>query len=502
MDIVKAFTANNMHTEIVIHGTMENPLFRASDVALVLDMKNIRTILMEFDETEKVVRKVDTLGGAQEVNFLTEVGLYRVLFRSNKPIARQFQKWAASVIKEIRLNEKFELTKQLEEKTTELAKLQKRNQTKFERGDRVYVYEDYTENMERVYKIGTTRNMTERAIVYDMTRFENRMKFETMCVDGRILESVVHHMLRVSRDGEKKEWFHTDLQSIINTINLAKCVLDDMPIDNKDAMKQIYNHVNDMKAQEQKIEDTETELSIVENKYEKFIKECCVEGEFTTRAIELSCRFRLWNKGLSRTEGTELNEFLRKKYTFTGRIWNAKTKTTQAGFKGVKLNEYTYTPLAEERSVYDEYITEMCQISPIARVPIFTITQDFIKWKESKGLTYLGEKREKINMRQHLIKHFLPISGGMFYDNKRESGGVWGITLKDNDLDDACHSSAGRRKKVYKIDPQTKEVLETYTTVIECSIANNNDMYHKVKNQILHEGFLYSYDAPTNDIET
>jgi hypothetical protein len=36
MDIVKAFNANDLHTEIVIKGTVNDQLFRASDVGLLL----------------------------------------------------------------------------------------------------------------------------------------------------------------------------------------------------------------------------------------------------------------------------------------------------------------------------------------------------------------------------------------------------------------------------------------------------------------------------------
>ena len=32
MDIVKAFNTNDLHTEIIIKGTVTDPLFRASDV--------------------------------------------------------------------------------------------------------------------------------------------------------------------------------------------------------------------------------------------------------------------------------------------------------------------------------------------------------------------------------------------------------------------------------------------------------------------------------------
>ena len=77
MDIVKAFNTNDLHTEIVIKGTIDDPLFRASDIGLVLDIKIINSVIREFDESEKVLHTMQTLGGAQEVTFLTEKGLYR-----------------------------------------------------------------------------------------------------------------------------------------------------------------------------------------------------------------------------------------------------------------------------------------------------------------------------------------------------------------------------------------------------------------------------------------
>ena len=77
MDIVKAFNTNDLHTDIVIKGTVNDPLFRASDVGVVLDIASIRSVIRDFDESEKVVHTMHTLGGTQEVTFLTEKGLYR-----------------------------------------------------------------------------------------------------------------------------------------------------------------------------------------------------------------------------------------------------------------------------------------------------------------------------------------------------------------------------------------------------------------------------------------
>jgi prophage antirepressor-like protein len=91
MDIVKAFNSNELHTNIVIKGDYNNPIFRASDIGEILEMGNIRTSIINFDESEKVVHTMDTLGGLQQVTFLTEKGLYKVLFKSRKPIAETFQ---------------------------------------------------------------------------------------------------------------------------------------------------------------------------------------------------------------------------------------------------------------------------------------------------------------------------------------------------------------------------------------------------------------------------
>jgi prophage antirepressor-like protein len=113
MEIVKAFNENNLHTEIVIKGTYDEPLFRANDIGEILEMSNIRAHIQNFDKSEKVVNTIDTLGGSQQVTFLTEKGLYKVLFKSRKPIAEKFQNWVCEVIKEIRLNGMYDLKKQL-----------------------------------------------------------------------------------------------------------------------------------------------------------------------------------------------------------------------------------------------------------------------------------------------------------------------------------------------------------------------------------------------------
>jgi len=124
MEVVKAFNNNSLHTEIVIKGTCDEPLFRANDIGEILEMSNIRAHIQHFNESEKVVNSIDTLGGSQQVTFLTEKGLYKVLFKSRKPIAERFQNWVCEVIKEIRLNGVYDLQKQLEKQKQEMQLLE------------------------------------------------------------------------------------------------------------------------------------------------------------------------------------------------------------------------------------------------------------------------------------------------------------------------------------------------------------------------------------------
>ena len=106
MEIIKAFTTNRLHANIVIKGTHENPLFRASDIGEILEISNIRQHILSFDSTERNdIYLTDIIGRKQQSIFLTEKGLYKLLFKSRKPIADTFQTWLCEIIKELRMKE-------------------------------------------------------------------------------------------------------------------------------------------------------------------------------------------------------------------------------------------------------------------------------------------------------------------------------------------------------------------------------------------------------------
>lgn len=74
-------------------GTTEQPEWVAQDVCSVLGIKNARDTLADFELDEKGVATIYTPGGEQEMLIVTEPGLYRLLFKSRKLIAKRFQRW-------------------------------------------------------------------------------------------------------------------------------------------------------------------------------------------------------------------------------------------------------------------------------------------------------------------------------------------------------------------------------------------------------------------------
>lgn len=88
--------------DFAVYGDIENPLFLAKDVAEVIENKNVSQMLNVVDEDEKVICNVYTLGGNQDMWFLTEYGLYEVLMQSRKPIAKEFKKEVKAILKQLR----------------------------------------------------------------------------------------------------------------------------------------------------------------------------------------------------------------------------------------------------------------------------------------------------------------------------------------------------------------------------------------------------------------
>lgn len=72
------------------------PQFVASHVCHILEIANVSNVLARLDDDEKDnIRDSDVMGRMREIAVVTEAGLYSIIFRSNKPIAKEFKRWVA-----------------------------------------------------------------------------------------------------------------------------------------------------------------------------------------------------------------------------------------------------------------------------------------------------------------------------------------------------------------------------------------------------------------------
>ena len=98
--------------EFTIYGDLENPLFKATDIAEWIDygVSNVSKMVKNIDDTEKIITRTNNTSAT----FLTEDGLYEVLMQSRKPIAKQFKKEVKKILKTIRLNGMYATDKLLD----------------------------------------------------------------------------------------------------------------------------------------------------------------------------------------------------------------------------------------------------------------------------------------------------------------------------------------------------------------------------------------------------
>ena len=213
MDILQSFVFDNStHKVHVLRDENDDPLFRASDIGKVLSICNIRSSISDFDDDEKAVHTVDTPGGKQEVIFLTEQGVLRLVMISRKPIAKPFQKWVFNVIKTIRKTGKYELQNEIEQmkehhdnlfreyKDSEDERIHKTLVEGYENRTTVYFGKIKTMEDGRILvKIGCTKNIRPRATALKK-EFGNISIFRLFeCERQEEFENFLHHHKDIRR---------------------------------------------------------------------------------------------------------------------------------------------------------------------------------------------------------------------------------------------------------------------------------------------------------------
>jgi prophage antirepressor-like protein len=280
MDILKAFSLLDTDYQINIQGTLEDPIFQANQIGRLIGISNIRENLRDFSDNEKCVSLTDTLGGKQEIVFLTEYGLYRLLGRSRKPIAHKFQEWMVSVLKEIRINGIYklqqdkEVDKQLYQYKCELSTHNTLLKA-YDNKNVVYICKFYKVNDKFVIKIGSTQNIKERLtnisssfncqepLLLDIFENNNYKKFERKIHHHEYLSQHYEKITKMDGTISRETYLIDDkiYQDFITIINQIK--IEFIPQDSKEMEElKIIQQDKNIKLSELKIQQLQIEFEI------------------------------------------------------------------------------------------------------------------------------------------------------------------------------------------------------------------------------------------------
>jgi len=109
------FNQSNVRVQTVNH----EPFFCLKDVAEILEIKDTKAKNFRLSEKGVEIFPLLTNGGVQQMTFINEPNLYRVIFRSRKAEAVQFQDWIfEEVIPAIRKTGSYQVSDGLPAKTT------------------------------------------------------------------------------------------------------------------------------------------------------------------------------------------------------------------------------------------------------------------------------------------------------------------------------------------------------------------------------------------------
>lgn len=514
MDIVKAFNNNKLQVNILIKGTHDEPLFRASDIAEILGISSIRSSIIDFNDEEKKTLFMQTLGGGQNVNFLTEIGLYRLLFKSKKPIAEKFQNWAYSVIKEIRLTgeyKKEQLLKEKEEKLLEteqklqkveenvkeaeetIKKLEMENSNLLdEKIPSIYIYNTNTRLSKPELKIGYTTNVHNRIKPYKQVCKLGRLEFSYQIHNKniKVFESFIHNLL--SDYLIKDEVFCIDVEeakhillSMSNKIQLLK-ITDE--IERQTKIKKLLDYENEIIHQistkistneistqtdfvdEQQEEEDELHLTsrqIEENEntklFKQFIQECCI----VRKDVEVNCKdiegqYRIWGKTASKEIFLSLHTYLKTRFNYI-RIKKQDTNGVNYGFEGITLKEIQYkkSPIPSKEQ---EFIFHACVFSSGGKVLHNDLVDEYKKWKQSLNMEITRDESAKI--KEYLKSTDYTLEKPV-WTIKGNGVGYYGLSLKNQT--DIIKRTSSNGKRVEKKSIQTEETIGTWETIAKAA---------------------------------
>ena len=241
LDTIYAFETKNIR----VVGSIDNPKFVVKDICNALGLTNssetVRNVPIKWRSSKTLMTAA---GNEQEMLLVSEPGLYKLIMRSNKPIAQKFQEWVCEeVLPSIRKTGQYnieQLKKTIEEKEAEIKEIktelveekkivmktkkslmatQRRftHRHKFRINGCVYVLENPDEKYNK-FKIGFSKDMNQR-LEDDRTMIPNiKVRMILYTEHYEVFEKCIKIRYKDQLELPSHEWVFEELEKLFETI--------------------------------------------------------------------------------------------------------------------------------------------------------------------------------------------------------------------------------------------------------------------------------------------
>jgi prophage antirepressor-like protein len=303
---VNLYSFDNQDFRVI--GSYDKPQFIVKDICKILGLSNPTTAVKSIpDEWRGELSLIeDTTGRKQNMLTVYEPGLYHLIMRSDKPIAKKFQKWTfEEVLPSIRKSGEYvlqELKDKLEKQRLEMQEKEEENldqqkiikslenrvcrsqkRVQYKERNVIYIVADEYHKKEGIYVIGKALNLTERLSDYNKVRNFSVIYYRE-CNSAKLMnliEICVLYKLDKYREVKNRDRFvlpiNEDISLFIGIINLFIDIFHDVDssVDiqqDKNDIKKAYNEDNKEIIEEKRIEyyeDNKETLALVSDKYKE-----------------------------------------------------------------------------------------------------------------------------------------------------------------------------------------------------------------------------------------
>lgn len=526
MEIVKAFSSNKLNINVTVKGDHANPLFRASDIGLVIENANIHCMIHDMDDSDKVIIPIDTNGGRQNIVFLTETGLYEVLCKSRKPIAKIFRKWVCEVVREIRITGSYTLQNQLElaqqqlednkreieEKRREIAEKEEENKRLQDENSKIandktpviYIYNVDRNKCPPELKIGYTINVHQRIRHYKQVCKFGKLELVIPAINIRNMESIIHNMLHPYQI--KDEVFQLDIDEAKNIVThmISMATLMTEVKENERILKisQICDYTQKIikgeSSQKTAVSEswTQTDFSLEEmgvvvhnpwkDRFDQFIDTHCILHEHAeVHAKDIVGLQRLVAREAKQEITAAFTDYLKRRFKYD-RLRVQNTDKIAMGYHGVTLKPIEYKR-CDTSSQPETFVFDKCVFRPGATALVREITEEYKEWKRTMNLVWSDSDELSLKTWLKSSPHLLFETVWTQHGNGQ---GFYGLALK---RDERIRRTSSTATKIEKRDLKNN-VLSRYASIAKAAEEEGMSaakMSRCVKNRTRFDDYYY-----------